>query len=249
MTDRSASRHATRGATLLLIGMTVTGGAFGYSYGPENQTEWQTWPDYCKARYTTSLIGGRSDYAGQVSPDVVAMWQARMGLCWRYLHHHCAAILQLNRAKSAGRESARQFAIESAIREDRLAARYCPESHPFSASIAAHMAMSYAEAGAVAKANQSLDWARGAHPTLPVSYVVKSSLLRKAGRPDDARAVLLAGNEATGGESAEIQNALGFSYLYTKDYEMAREHARKAYALGFPLPGLRDQLAAAGYPL
>jgi Flp pilus assembly protein TadD len=78
---------------------------------------------------------------------------------------------------------------------------------------------------------------------------VKASLLRKAGKTTEARKVLESGNEATGGTSAEIHNALGFAYLNAKDYERARQHAREAYELGFPLPGLRDQLAAAGYPL
>jgi tetratricopeptide (TPR) repeat protein len=47
-------------------------------------------------------------------------------------------------------------------------------------------------------------------------------------------------------ESSEIQYNLGLLYFDLKDYEPARQHAQKAYALGYPLEGLRKKLAAAG---
>jgi tetratricopeptide (TPR) repeat protein len=223
--------------------------AHGYSYGPENRAEWDGWPEYCKARFVVSDIGEDTEFAQLVAPDTVTLWQQRIGVCWNYLHHHCGAMLQLNRAKSARSANARRFALESAIREDRLAARFCPATDPFSANIATHTAMSLAAAGDLNKATQSVDWAIKNHPSHVQAYLVKSSVLRKAGKTTEARQVLEAGNEATDGTSAEIHNALGFAYLNAKNYEKAREHARKAYELGFPLPGLRDQLAVAGYPL
>ena len=246
---RKSKGRMGRAMALLVIGLAAPAGAFAYSYGPQNRAEWDGWPEYCKVRYAVSDIGEDSEYARQISRDSVALWQSRMGLCWRYLHHHCGAILQLNRAKLAIRPADRKFALEKAIGEDRLAARFCPETHPFSADIATHMAMTYTEAGDFVSATKSVDWAIRTHPGIPQSYLVKASLLRRTGKPDEALAVLLAGNEATSGTSAEINNALGFAYLNSADHEKAREHARKAYALGFPLPGLRDQLAAAGYPL
>ena len=35
-------------------------------------------------------------------------------------------------------------------------------------------------------------------------------------------------------------------YVKKKEYEKASAHAQKAYALGFPLPGLKNKLKAAG---
>ncbi len=35
-------------------------------------------------------------------------------------------------------------------------------------------------------------------------------------------------------------------YLKEKDYEQAIVHAKKAYELGFPLPGLRNKLMKTG---
>ena len=45
--------------------------------------------------------------------------------------------------------------------------------------------------------------------------------------------------------NATAQYNLGLLYLKKKDYPLAREHAHAAYALGFPLPALRERLRAA----
>ncbi|MDN2710313.1 tetratricopeptide repeat protein [Janthinobacterium sp. SUN118] len=47
-------------------------------------------------------------------------------------------------------------------------------------------------------------------------------------------------------EQATIQYNLGLMYVKKKEYEKAGVHAHKAYALGFPLPGLKNKLKAAG---
>jgi tetratricopeptide (TPR) repeat protein len=83
-------------------------------------------------------------------------------------------------------------------------------------------------------------------------------------RPDDARVHALYGSYLLAlGQTAsaleqleqaarlEPDNAtahynLGLLYVKTKDYEKARASAQKAYSMGFPLPGLKKQLAAAG---
>jgi tetratricopeptide (TPR) repeat protein len=46
--------------------------------------------------------------------------------------------------------------------------------------------------------------------------------------------------------SSEIHYNLGLAYTQKKDYERAMHHARVAYDLGFPLPGLRNRLRALG---
>lgn len=47
-------------------------------------------------------------------------------------------------------------------------------------------------------------------------------------------------------DNANINYNLGLIYFQKKDYERAKTYARKAYELGFPLPGLKNKLAAAG---
>ena len=46
-------------------------------------------------------------------------------------------------------------------------------------------------------------------------------------------------------ESRDVHYNLGLIYFNLKDYPNAREHAKKAYALGHQLPGLRQKLQSA----
>lgn len=46
--------------------------------------------------------------------------------------------------------------------------------------------------------------------------------------------------------AGELHYDMGLLYFKMKDYEKAREEAKNAYSGGYPLPGLRNQLKAAG---
>lgn len=48
-------------------------------------------------------------------------------------------------------------------------------------------------------------------------------------------------------ESAQLHYNFGLLLVDLKEYEQAREHAKKAYAAGFMLPGLQRKLKNAGY--
>ncbi|HRF44126.1 MAG TPA: tetratricopeptide repeat protein [Candidatus Competibacteraceae bacterium] len=45
---------------------------------------------------------------------------------------------------------------------------------------------------------------------------------------------------------ADLQYNLGLLYFDMKQYALAKQHARKAYQLGYPLPGLRKKLVSVG---
>lgn len=47
-------------------------------------------------------------------------------------------------------------------------------------------------------------------------------------------------------ESAEINYNAGLLYLNLQDYDSAKSYAKRAYALGYPLPGLRKKLMKLG---
>lgn len=70
-------------------------------------------------------------------------------------------------------------------------------------------------------------------------------LLKLGGRSDD---VIEQYHEAVRlePENANINYNIGLLYLKKKDYELAIVHAKKAYELGFPLPGLRNKLIKSG---
>ncbi|MYN25134.1 tetratricopeptide repeat protein [Duganella levis] len=96
-------------------------------------------------------------------------------------------------------------------------------------------------------------------------YTVECFFNRALGfRPDDARvhslygAYLLAIGQTDTAlehleESARLEPSnptahynLGLLYVKKKDYDKARASAQKAYGMGFPLPGLKNKLTAAG---
>src|SRR6056297_1615893 len=98
---KSSSR--TISATLsILIGVLALGHSdksHAYSFVPEAQ-EWASWPAYCKARYVTTDIGKRTDFASEVDPAVVRFWQTTIGPdAFVHMHHYCAGVIWLERAR------------------------------------------------------------------------------------------------------------------------------------------------------
>lgn len=82
-------------------------------------------------------------------------------------------------------------------------------------------------------------------PEDPVLYMLYGNYLAKTDEPEKAlqkykEALALAP------ESAEANYNIALLYVDRKEYALAREHAKKAYEFGFPLPGLRAKLERAG---
>mgnify|MGYP002620391300 FL=1 len=82
----------------------------------------------------------------------------------------------------------------------------------------------------------------GMVPMLQAQYYMQS------GRQREVVALL---ELATGlsPHDANVHYNAGLLYFRLNAFEKAREHGRRAYEMGFPLPGLRSMLARAGYPL
>ena len=80
------------------------------------------------------------------------------------------------------------------------------------------------------------------HATVRMVY---GTYLLKLGQPDKAIDQL---NVAVNlqPEDPTINYNLGLLYAQKKDYGQARTYAKKAYELGFPLPGLKNKLMEAG---
>lgn len=76
-------------------------------------------------------------------------------------------------------------------------------------------------------------------------YMIYGVHLMKAGTPAEAIAQLSKAVEMNDA-SANAHYNLGLAYMEIKNYDKALVHAQKAYALGFPLPGLRNMLQKVG---
>lgn len=83
------------------------------------------------------------------------------------------------------------------------------------------------------------------NPEIATTWVIYGIHLQRKKRPSDAvgaleRALKLSPN------SVNAHYNLGLAYFDLKDYDNANRQAQAAYALGAPLPGLRDMLKRAG---
>jgi len=79
------------------------------------------------------------------------------------------------------------------------------------------------------------------NPADSVVYMIYGIYKHKLKKYDDAEKLYL---KALSGlsASAELQYNLGLLYFVKENYEKSREHAKKAYGLGFPLKGLENKL-------
>jgi len=82
-------------------------------------------------------------------------------------------------------------------------------------------------------------------PTDAMVRLVYGIYLNRVGKVDEAMKQFMEADKLEP-NNANINYNLGLLYFKKKDYEKARMHAKKAYGLGFPLPGLKDMLVKAG---
>jgi tetratricopeptide (TPR) repeat protein len=228
--------------------MALLGSGHAAAFVP-TEAEWAGWPEYCRVRYTVSGSGRDSAFVSRVPPGEVDRWKARLGPAWYALHHHCYGLAHLERARLAQDPAKRQYELDVAIREQQFALNRTPAENAMYAEMSNQKGLALRQKGDIAGALDAFDASIKAHPTLPAGYQGKALIYRDQKRYGDARAILEEGDTRTSGDSAEINYFLGLVLVDQKDYPTAREYARKAYTLGYPLPGLRDKLARAGYPL
>jgi len=242
-------RYGLAALTLAALAMLLPQTAAALSFAP-TESEWATWPAYCQARYTVSGAGVDSEFVRRMDPAVVRTWESRMGPdVWYGLHHYCAALIIANRAKAEPDKKERAALLKRVIDEDQFTLGHIPDTHPMHAEIAAHMGLAHRDLGQKEAALRYLDMAIDGCPTCSIGYQAKAMFYRDAAQPAQAREVLEAGNRALEDKSAVIHYLLGLVLMDLKDFAAAQEHARRAYELGYPLPGLRDRLARAGHPL
>lgn len=240
-------RHGSR-SRIALVAATLLGAGPAGAFVP-TEAEWAGWPEYCQVRYTVSGSGRDSAYVSRVPPGEVDRWKARLGPAWYALHHHCYGIAHLERARLESDPAKRRYELDVAIREQQFALNRTPVENPMYAEMANQKGLALRQKGDLAAAIEAFDTSIRAHPGLASGYQGKALVYRDQKRYREARAVLEEGDARTDGGSAEINYFLGLVLFDLKDYATAREYARKAYSLGYPLPGLRDKLARAGFPL
>jgi hypothetical protein len=213
-------------------------------------TEWYQWPEYCRVRYGGDRAGQNSKFHSMITPAQTAALKASIGeQAYYYLHHHCYGVGHYFRAQAATTPQVRSHELQRALSESGEALMRTPKTNRMYAEIATFLTRVQWDANQKDAAFDLAESIIKEQPKNERGYLVKARLQRQTGKLQDAVATLTEGNTQTEGKSAEIHYFLGLFYVALDDFPHAIEHAQQAYALGHPLPGLRNQLQAAGHPL
>ncbi len=210
--------------------------------------EWQSWPAYCRAQYASVDHEATFEVSTILPADVVDEWRRTVGQqTFIHLHHFCASIHFLNRARVEPDPQKRQFDLERA-RSDAMYTyiRADPQCMVYPA-IAVTLAQVWVETGKPDEAEQFLQKSIQAQPRRPEPYLMLALLRRKAHKLAEARDILRQADEATDRRSVDIQYNLGLISAELGDFDDAVANAKKAYAKGYPLPGLKEKLRKVGH--
>jgi tetratricopeptide (TPR) repeat protein len=244
------TRRLTRPIAAVLFGslasaLLSTSHAAGWGFVPTAR-EWESWPQYCRVQY--SYINRGANAYGDYYPDsAIALWRDRIGeKTFIALHHYCAASLYLKRLKLETRPDAKANLLSRVVDDATYTYERADPKGIMYPLIASVLAQAKAVNGDRAEAVGILQRAIEEQPDRFESYGTLANLYREEHKLGEAVQIMQQANAATGGESAEVQYNLGLLNLEAGNVDAAVENARRAYELGYPLPGLRNKLAKLG---
>lgn len=223
-------------------------GALAFSFHL-NQMEFNSWPEYCKAKYVVTNVGSASPYVSQVSDQTIAKWGQRLGRTWPNIHHGCASMIWIVRSEQLAGKDEQQYAyaLKQAAGESQYSIqRTNPQDPIYTKLVTVHARVEYA-LGKRDQAVQTLQSAIRNAPEVADSYAVLATLLYKQGKFSEAREILQSGVRKAKPPTAEMHYFLGLVLVKENNYAEATKHAKQAYALGYPLPGLKNKLRASGH--
>ncbi len=219
---------------------------FGQVEAPTDP-EFLAWPSYCQARFVTLQVGEQTQWAYKVPRVQIELAKREIGeQAFLSIHHACAGSMWLQRARMERDKVRRSFMLNQSITETTYTVLRIPESSPLLPGLYSNLAAANKELGNTDVAIGHLERAIALQPTVPATYVSLGLLYRSLGQLPKAREIFQRGSDATGEQSAELHYHFGLLLLQLKDNGPALQHAKLAYARGFPLPGLRNKLMAQG---
>jgi tetratricopeptide (TPR) repeat protein len=230
------------GLTLVLLPLAAS----AFEFVP-TELEWAGWPQYCQARYVTTYVGQRSPWVSTYPKAGVDLAKRQLGAAtFEGVHHYCASLIWLNRARTEPDKKVRNFDLLNARDEALFSFRSLPQDSPLRGTMLITLGLVAMESGNSSDAIAFLQDAIKASPQEPTPYAAMAMAQRRLKRLDLARDVLIQGNAALAEQSPELQYNLGLVYLELNEPELAMQRAKLAYDLGSPLPGLKKKLVALG---
>ncbi len=249
--DTRSAHHRAGLLAVMIIGL-IAGPRPGlaYSFVP-TQAEFLTWPDYCKVVYLRTNIGkGSSGFAELITADAFAAGTAALGsepFGDGGVHHYCASILLLARARNEANRQQRDFLLSQAKSESQFTmARAVPDGEMYVQS-ATQIAMVQYEQGEVVQSLELLDELISSTRDNAQPYLAKFIIHFRRKEYALAYDTLMLADSAVDGASSEVHYNLGLVLVRMDRPEEAVHFAKLAYDKGYPLPGLMLQLRRRGY--
>ncbi|MBI3776068.1 MAG: hypothetical protein HY273_11035 [Gammaproteobacteria bacterium] len=221
-------------------------GAAAYSFDM-SETEFSNWPMYCQARYASIDVGKAHAFSVNFSRALIEQAREQLGAeTFERVHHWCAGMTWLNRSRLERDPKMREFQLDSAKSETMFTYKGLPADSSIVPGILVTLGMVCQEQKDFTCASDNFEKAITASPKDPSPYSALALLHRKNKQLALARDVLLRGDTALQGKSAEIHYNLGLILLEMSDVDGALNYAQKAYVEGYPLPGLKKKLSQIG---
>ena len=245
--SRRKSRGLLPAATLAAaLFAAVAPPAAAYQFEP-TEAEFNAWPQYCRARYVTTTIGQTSVYAQRMDRTAQATAESAIGpQTFVHVHHYCAGLVHLARARLEPDPQRRRFQFDEARSEMLYSMRNDPGNGPLQSTMVVNLALVERERGDLPAARKLLEDAIRIAPSDPKPYLGLAIILRGDKKLAEARTTLEQGLAAVGDEALELHYNLGLICIELADFDCAVQHAQAAYAKGYPFPGLKNRLADRG---
>ncbi len=220
--------------------------ASAYTFEPSD-FEWAGWPEFCKARYVTTQVGGTTKWARQYSQAAIAKTRSGIGEeSFLHVHHYCAGLAWLSRARLEPDKKHKGTLLDQANEEVTYTFARIPPTSPIYPQVAVTLAQVYDQLGRSKEAIELMQQTIEQRPDDARAYLGLAMLYRANKDLERARDTLLAGDKAVEQRSIELHYSLGLIYFELGDMDEALEYGRKAYAKNYPLPGLQQKLRQAG---
>jgi hypothetical protein len=241
---RPAARLVIKAAMVALVcGVFWRPAYAGWDFEP-TEAEWLSWPLYCRVQYTGVNPGFRVE---TFRSETFEHFRRTIGEgTFSGLHHWCASIHFRNRARVERDPAMRDFVLRRALADAIYSFVRAEQQSPVYPDMAITLAQIHQDMGKPQDAYAALQKSIEAQPTRSEPYVLLAIMHRKAHHLERAWDVLRQADQVTGGMSAEIQYNLGLINLERGDVTAAVGNAHQAYRLGYPLPGLKNNLRKLG---
>jgi tetratricopeptide (TPR) repeat protein len=235
----------------LLIGVLLITSCdvFAFSFVPD-QSEWNLWKPYCKARFAENTNSRLVDFKLDISKAEIEKWKKIIGSGeFRHLHHYCAGVIWLHRSYEVSHnQQAKRSRLKNAIGEITYTYSKIDVSSKLYVVMSGKLAEAYEAAGESVKATTVISTLLEKKSKDPAAYVVSAQHYKRKGDLDAAIEILKDG-EKNVKKAAKIHYQLAKMYLKKEDYEQSREYARMAGEGGHSINRLKRELKKAGYPL